>query len=233
MPKKDDFRKMFDQIAVGRNRYEIWQDFITLTACSIASACDPRQEREELYKNTIAKYRQKEQERLAETAAMYFELVDENPYQDLLGDLYMRLELGNIATGQFFTPYHISLMMARMQADNMMSEIETKGFTSVTDCAAGGGAMLIAAAHILHDRGINYQQTCMFVAQELLMNTALMCYIQLSMLGCAGFVKIGDTLRNPIEGDLLLAPKGNDIWVTPMYHHAVWSGRRLLRGYAI
>ena len=233
MPKKDDFQKMFDQISVGHNRYEIWQDFITLTACSIASACDPRAEREEMYKNTIAKYKPDEQEMLVKTAAMYFELVDENPYQDLLGDLYMRLELGNSTTGQFFTPYHISLMMARMQADNMVSEINEKGFTSVTDCAAGGGAMLVAAAHVLHERGINYQQTCMFAAQELLMNTALMCYIQLSMIGCAGFVKIGDTLRSPIEGDLLLAPKGNDIWITPMYYHATWVGRRLLRGYVI
>lgn len=225
----DEFKRRFDRVSLGRNRYEVWQDFITLTACGIAAAADPRPERDSLYQHTIGKYRENEAEWFARTAAAYFEIVEKNPFQDVLGELYMKMELGNNYAGQFFTPYHISQMMAEMNAEHMIERIERDGWTSVNDCACGGGAMLIAAAEALCRRGINYQQTCMFVGQDLIGGTAMMCYIQLSMLGCPGYVKIGDTLREPATGDVLFAPDEESIWVTPMYNNATWSGRRFAR----
>lgn len=98
-----------------------------------------------------------------------------------------------------------------------------------TDCACGGGAMLIAAANAvkkaLVDTGYNWQDKCLFVGQDLDGIAAKMCYIQLSLLGCAGFVKIGDTLRNPVAaGD-----DPADYWFTPIFFSDVWVMRRKFR----
>lgn len=69
-----------------------------------------------------------------------------------------------------------------------------------------------------------------FVGQDINATTALMCYIQLSMLGCAGYVAIGDTLRQPDTGSAPNAPAGENVWRTPMYFDAAWTMRRIARG---
>lgn len=225
-----EFETAFDHICRSRNRHETWQDFITMTACAIANAVRPMESREKLYLSVIKKYTPDEQQEFAKVMGLYFKLVNDNPFQDLLGDLYMRLELGNSAAGQFFTPYSVCRMMANMEVDDALKRIENKGWISVNDCACGGGATLIAMADALHRRGCNYQQHAYFVGQDLIAGTAMMCYIQLSMLGCAGYVRIGDTLSDPDTGNMLFPPLDNEnVWVTPMFFHDVWHGRRLMQ----
>ena len=51
-----------------------------------------------------------------------------------------------------------------------------------------------------------------------------MCCIQLSLLGVAGFVKVGNSLTDPIRnGDSL-----ENYWFTPMYFSDVWHTRRII-----
>ena len=45
---------------------------------------------------------------------------------------------------------------------------------------------------------INYQNHVLVAAQDIDMTVALMCYIQLSLLGVAGYVKIGNSITDPI-----------------------------------
>jgi hypothetical protein len=87
--------------------------------------------------------------------------------------------------------------MARLNLDKQMVEaaISERGYVSVNEPAAGGGANVIGCAHVLHDWGINYQTRAWFVCQELSELTALTCYVQMSILGMAGIVQIGDTLK--------------------------------------
>lgn len=52
-----------------------------------------------------------------------------------------------------------------------------------------------------------------------------MCYIQLSLLGVAAYIKIDDVLLNPIaSGDTL-----ENYWFTPMYFSDVWKTRRIIK----
>ena len=55
-----------------------------------------------------------------------------------------------------------------------------------------------------------------------------MCYIQLSLLGCAGYVVIGNTLTEPQVGSVLLGEDSSRCRFTPMYFHEVWSTRRAI-----
>ena len=73
---------------------------------------------------------------------------------------------------------------------------------------------------------INYQNCAFIVAQDLSQLTALMCYIQLSLLGCAGIIVVGDTLRNPGAKTQTEIELADNIWLTPMYCCHLWQGRR-------
>lgn len=110
--------------------------------------------------------------------------------------------------------------------------IEKKGFASIHDCAVGSGAMLIAAtnrvAEVLGDR-YNWQNHVLLVGQDVSETVGLMAYIQLSLLGCAGYIKIGDSLKDPISSDDSL----DNYWFTPLYFSDVWQVRRALCRHAV
>lgn len=138
----------------------------------------------------------------------------------------MNLGLGNDAGGQFFTPYDVCLAMAEMtmDPDYLKGKIEESGYITINDPACGAGATLIAAADIMQKYKINFQQSALFIAQDIDFTTALMCYVQLSLLGCAGYVRIGNTLTDPMTGSILHGGNNDEhTWFTPMWYHERWS----------
>ena len=54
-----------------------------------------------------------------------------------------------------------------------------------------------------------------------------MCYIQLSLLGCAGYICIADTIVNPVVGSALQPDeqKGQEFWYMPLYYSNRWQMR--------
>ena len=58
-----------------------------------------------------------------------------------------------------------------------------------------------------------------------------MCYIQLSLLGCAGYICVGNTLTNPMTGHVLFPQEkeGQELWYMPMFQSDVWTLRRLFK----
>ena len=231
--EKRAFTRLFMDVCNWNNYWERWNDMLWMFATSIANVVDleNREEREKIYRQIAGKYSAEEMTRFSE---LFKEMVNEyerKPFQDFLGSIYMELDMGSDAHGQFFTPYNVCAMMAHLEIDKDLIEemIRRRGWISVNDCASGAGALLVAAAERLKEIGINYQEHCLFVAQDLDSTVAMMCYIQLSMLGCPGYVRIGDTLTEPPVYDLLLGDPGSKIWRTPMYYSSVWTGRRLCR----
>lgn len=215
------------------NRWEIWQDFILMMATSIANRFqDPHgQEREETYLKAVKKYSKKELGTFAEMCAYVVEGMDQDPEQDFLGSLFMALELGSNWKGQFFTPYNVCQMMGQVSGvQHVKEQLENRGWVVVNDPACGAGATLIALANECKKAGINYQQKILFTGQDLDRLAAMMCYIQLSLLGCPGYVVIGDTLLHPAtayDKRSLLPTYGQDVWFTPMYYSDIWAGRQI------
>lgn len=190
--------KMFEKSSHGSGMFELWDAFITSFAAILASGsgneCDWLIERAAGSTGRITKQAAEDVPKLYDPMIEAFE---DNPFQDLLGDVYMRLNLGNKNTGQFFTPYNVARAMAELSTDEdaITKQINECGYVTMNEPAAGGGANVIAMAHVLKDMGINYQRHLWFVAQELSELTALTCYVQCSIIGMAGVVQIGDTLR--------------------------------------
>ena len=225
-----EFLKVFHELTYRWRPIEIWQDFIVMTACAISNSIDKLnyEGREKTYMRIITKYNEKERMLFPELVAAIVDELERNPNQDLLGRLYMELELGNKNTGQFFTPYCVCEAMAEISSDKLINDIEEKGYVTVNDPACGAGATLIAEIHSierkLKDTNLNWQNHVLVYAQDIDYSVAMMCYIQLSLLGVAAYIKIGDTLSDPITNKESL----KNIWTTPMLKSPIWTMRRII-----
>lgn len=226
-----EFLKLFDTLTGAHSRWEVWKDMIVIFATAISNGVDKRfwDEREKLYMDTIQRYTHEQQQRFADLFSMLVITMDEQAqnrtFSDFLGELFMELGLGNDSGGQFFTPYDVCRAMASMtmDKDGLRKEIEARNYVSINDPACGAGATLIAAAEIMWDCDINYQHTALFTGQDIDFTTALMCYVQLSLIGCAGYIRIGNTLTDPMTGSVLHgANNDRNTWYMPMYFHERW-----------
>lgn len=225
------FIETFNTLTYRWNPWEVWKDFIVMFACALSNPVDKSHydERETLYLKTIQKYNEKERALFPKLAAETVTALEENPEQDFLGNIFMNLGLGNKSGGQFFTPYHVCELMAKMTIGNMLPQIEKDGYISVCDPCCGAGATLIAGIHEIRKQlegKYNWQNHVLVVGQDIDYTTALMCYIQLSLLGVAAYIKIGNTLTEPIGSNDTL----ENYWFTPMYFSSVWTIRRLFKG---
>ena len=223
MEKKDykkEFCTLMNQFAFRYSRWQVWNDFLSLSAISLANVmpAPEKEEREKQYLSIMDKYQKEEQEAFPKMLGLVVLALEENPEQDFLGSLYHYMNLQQEQKGQFFTPYHICQFMSEIQfsdaeADEMLKE---RRYISVNDPACGAGAMLIAFANVAKRHGINYQKHVLFVAQDIDRTAAMMCYIQLSLLGCPAVVAIGDSLAKPFPHP------DNEVWCTMFYYLNQW-----------
>lgn len=223
--------KMYNYLIGSHQLWELWQDSMTMFALSISNTVDSRfrEKRESAYMDIAHKYTKDEMQVFPQIFGEIVMQLEDEPEQDLLGDLYMQLDLGSHWHGQFFTPYNLCAMMAKTQLGQQDYTIDNVKPITVCDCACGGGALLIAAAHeyrkAIQHTGLNAQHYISLYAQDLSQVSAMMCYVQLSLLGFAAKVKHGDSLMHPLTEE----DNGPDIWYTPMWFSDIWQYRRLMQ----
>lgn len=223
------FLKSFQKLTYRHNAWDIWRDYIVLHACAISNVFDKvnYDNREKRYLDIIHRYNKEERDIFPALAADTLMALNENPEQDFLGKIFMELGLGNHSNGQFFTPYHVCELMAEVAMGDVIGKIEEKGYISVSDPCCGAGATLIASAHAMrknfakYNQQLNYQNHILLAGQDVDETVALMCYIQLSLLGLAGFIKVGNSLTNPMSPD----DSREQYWYTPGYFTSAWRAR--------
>ncbi len=228
-----EFLDDFHHLCYSRSSWQVWADLMAVMACSISNTLDRAPEhfeqREREYAQCI--------ERLGsvEIPAKIFHIVvmalENEPEQDFLGKMYMSLNLASHWKGQFFTPYNICKMMSQITVGDAEKRIEEQEYISICDPACGAGATLIAAVNTVKSSKYNFQNHVLFVGQDIDRITGMMCYIQLSLLGCAGYICIGNTLTNPITGSLLFPQEkeGQELWYMPMFQSDIWKMRRMFK----
>ncbi len=229
-----DIVKLLNRLNGRYSKWEIWQDFITMFATSIANVFPGplRESREKKYIETARKYSKGEMDAMAEMMALVVIGMEDNPDQDFLGELFMALELGSHWHGQFFTPYDVCRAMSAITfTDSIIKkQIEERGFIGVSDPACGAGALLVAFANECRRESVNYQQHCLFIAQDIDSLAGMMCYIQLSLMGCPGHVIVDNTLTKPAlfyDKRCLLPVDETDVWTTPMMYSETWQIRQI------
>ena len=232
---QSDFIKKFEGLSGRYSVRQIWEDWVVMYAAAISNTVDGvhAEERERQYMERARKYSPQELRVFAELCADMVEALEDNPNQDFLGEMYMAVGMGSDSAGQFFTPYDVCRCMAEITTneDYLRGQLERRGWVSVNDPTCGAGALLVAFANVCTALGINYQSSVLFVAQDIDFLVGCMCYLQLSLLGCPGYVVIGNTLTNPVTAldDRCLIPvDGGNVWYTPMYFRQEWDMRRRL-----
>lgn len=226
-----EFLDIFHQLCYSRSSWQVWADLMSAIACSLSNALDHTPEhyecREKEYAECIKSLGSVDAP--AKILGIIIMALENNPEQDFLGKMYMNLNLGNHWKGQFFTPYSICKMMAEMTCGDLDRQIEEKGYISICDPTCGAGATLIAAANDMKRSKYNFQNHVLFVGQDIDRVTGMMCYIQLSLLGCAGYICIGNTLTNPLTGPVLFPQEkeGQELWYMPMFQSDVWQWRKI------
>lgn len=115
-----------------------------MCACSISNVVDRvhREKREETYLTAQKKYTAAEMQTMADMLGMVVAALEDNQDQDLLGEIFMALELGNDHNGQFFTRYNVCCAMSALNSENVAAEVERLGWISVADptCGSRGAA---------------------------------------------------------------------------------------------
>lgn len=205
MNSKDKIISMLQQISGTYSPYDIFVDWVTCMALSIQNTCyilhdEIWKQREKQYLDIIDKYDEKERDTLTQMCALLTDSLEED-MQDVLGYIYMQAGCGNKNTGQFFTPFHISIATASLAVPKNISEMNP---LTLYEPSVGGGGMIIASAKVLFERKINYQKAMKVVAQDLDWKSVYMTYVQTSLLGINAIVIQGNTLQEPyIPGEYL------------------------------
>lgn len=231
---QSEFMKKFESLSGRYSVRQIWEDWVVMYACAISNTVDKvhAEEREKHYMQRAQKYSKKELQVFAELCADMVEALEIHPNQDFLGEMYMAVGMGCDSAGQFFTPYDVCRCMAEIttNADYLREQINQRGWVSVSDPTCGAGALLVAFANVCRSLDINYQSSVLFVAQDIDFLVGCMCYLQLSLLGCPGYVVIDNSLTKPSTSydDRGLIPRDDgNVWYTPFFFREEWHIRRL------
>ena len=219
MDKREEIVKTIQEMAGRYSAYEIFTDWIRCLALSIEQSThllrDERWEsREREYIDTIKKYSDEEKTKIYKMTAYLIDTLEDGP-DDVLGDVYMKSDMGSKAAGQFFTPFHLSVLTAKLGLMEQIQAYKTGKLEKIeiNEPACGGGAMILAAAKVLQESGVNYQEAMEVVAQDLDWKGVYMCYVQLSLLGISAICVQGDTLSSPYDpertekGHMLKTPR--------------------------
>ena len=216
IPKTDDIVKDIEKASYAVDTFKFVSDLFECGAIAISNAVDlvQKNEREERYLQIIRNYKPTHQKSLAEIFAKVYALLasvvyDNGRFNDNLGEIFMRCNLGNKIAGQFFTPYHISELMARVTIDKTLVKEKTAddGILTVNDPCCGGGGMLMAALEVLKSYGVNYARNCFMEANDVDLRCVHMTYLQLALAGVPAIVRHQNTLTRECWG----------VWYTPAY----------------
>lgn len=180
---KDKVKALLLDVGLHKSLWQVFRDFVALAALDLSAAADPGQRADRDVEAAVirARYTDIELSKFHEAFAHVVMGLEERPH-DFLGSLYMLLELGDAWKGQFFTPYEVCLLMAKINLIGASEQVAARGFIVVNDPCVGGGAMLIAMAQAMREGGINYQRHMHAVAQDIDITAVHMAYVQLSLL---------------------------------------------------
>ncbi len=184
-----DIIKLLQSLSGKYSVYEIFANWVQMMALSFAQAVWYEEKRETEYKEIVNRYTQEELAKLFEATAYLWEWAEQE-MTDMLGYIYMHLDLGSKSHGQFFTPYHICKLMAKIP------EYE-EGLIKVNEPTCGAGGNIIALAEALKDKGLNYQQIMRATLQDIDTKAVYMSYVQMCIYGIPAVVFQSDTLQDP------------------------------------
>lgn len=202
-----------------RDHYTVLRDFFELSAISIRNAVDFGRERdtyEMRYKAIAEKYRKEYLDIIASAFAMLGSQIlkaanGDIPFADWAGEIYMDSGTSNGRAGQFFTPYHVSHLMAEcsLGREEVLGRIgkDPDDVITIYEPTCGAGGLIVASIDVLKGHGVNYAWNVFVDCGDIDARCVHMTYVTLSLLGVPAVVRLGDALMM----------KYHEAWFTPAY----------------
>ncbi|MEG5888190.1 N-6 DNA methylase [Enterobacter ludwigii] len=187
------FIRVFKDTARNLRRWDVFRDFITLAASELDLARIRTPENIGSSREICAKYSDSDIKNLHELFCLMVCAL-EAIFHDFLGAIFMELELGDDRSGQYFTPYHLQSLMAKLVMPDVEQTIRREGFVTISDPASGSAGMIIAYAENLLEAGFNPSKKMYAHCIDIDPIAADMSFIQLSLLGIPAQVVTGNSL---------------------------------------
>lgn len=210
-----EIEKKFNTLVYTRSRSNAWGDFIKLLAITLHNQLTPtnynpefKKELEDDYLRTIKPYSKSEITTLTELCGLVLLTPKYSLPFDLLGKLYMKLEVSNSHLGQFFTPDSISNLMAKMIGGENNNGIKEKIKTTeyditIHDPACGSSSTLIASVA----DNIESKDRIVLYGVDIDITAIYMSYIHCTIWDIRGVYVHGNSLTQ----------EEHSKWVTPHY----------------
>ncbi|EBS1324561.1 DUF1738 domain-containing protein [Salmonella enterica subsp. enterica serovar Worthington] len=220
-PHVQRFVSLFNQTAPYENRWQVFSDFVHMAACSLYNAIHRDEAFEADYMQRVGRYSREDANNMSRLLAEVILGLEFCP-TDFLGQIFMSLELGNERHGQFFTPYNVCYTMARMTLSDRLSVLTSgeRDFITVSDPACGAGGLIVAMSEAMLEAGFNPRKQMMVYCVDIDPVAAMMCYIQLSLMGIPAIVATGNSLTVEIKREM-----ATPMFVLGNWHHR-WQAER-------
>lgn len=195
-----DFLRAFDRLHNHSvSKRDMFRDMLELWYCAYAKLMASTPERAESlearYMSIVRRYKNPDVIRgMKPLLEMLFDAL-EGGGRDFLGEISSQLEILDARNGQFFTPYNVSQMMARITLDGFERVIAEQGYITICEPASGAGGMILACANVLQEMGYNPMTHMLVQATDVSPMCFHMCYMQFTARGIPAAVFHGDTLR--------------------------------------
>ncbi|WP_405824243.1 N-6 DNA methylase [Streptomyces sp. NBC_00838] len=205
---------------------EVFDNFVEMAALALRNAVDVRgseswEAREGQYLQIAGGYSRTELYHFAHSLALLTTEMEREPC-DVLGRLYMELELGNGRLGQFYTPYDIARLMAKMQINSVVEEVSTHGFADLYEPTCGAGAFMVALSQAMLEQGLNPQTQLHVTVEDIAPQAMHMIYVHLTLLHIPAVVFRRD----------ILTLETFDVWPNPAHVLGGWD-QKLRLGQAV
>ena len=207
------FLKTLRTIAPHKHRYDVFRDFVILAATSLHNSTHKDEAREAEYLQVIAGYSAEDQQLFPKLLGQLIQLLDPTP-ADVLGPIYLELDVANRDQGQFFTPPDVSYLMAKMTWGEELANCD-RPFITLGEPACGAGGMVLAFVRIMIENGQNPAEKLWVQCIDVDRLAALMCYVQLTLWNVPGEVIVGNTI----------SWQHREIWYTPAHHLGFWNAK--------
>lgn len=199
-----------------RRLHVVFDNFVETAALTLRNAVEicGRGERETRYLAIADRYSRQELDRFARALALTTLAMEAEP-ADVLGRLYMELELGNDRLGQVYTPGDIARLMAAMTIGDVVDQVAAHGFAEIYEPTCGAGAFIVAVTEEMGAHGLNHQSQLHVTAEDLSRQAVHMIYIHLALLDVPAIIRHQDTLTREVFST----------WPTPAHLLGGWGPR--------
>jgi hypothetical protein len=209
-----EFITLFRDTARYHNRYEVFRDFAEMGALAVQNVFLRSEALEDEYLNLARRYKKDDLLNMSRLLGCMAAALDCQP-GDFLGQIFSELEIASAEMGQFFTPYYLSSLMARLTTDELFGQLDRAPFITFHEPAVGAGSMVIAFAEAMFEKGLNPQKQLFVSCNDISPVAVHMCYLQLSYLGIPAEVSIANTLTL----------KTQRTYRTPLWYLGGWRDR--------